>query len=75
VEYGAAQKQFNIGHAVQFLFPFPPIEEQRKIVEFVETETSKIGSTITKIENEIELLHEYRTALISEAVTGKIKVV
>ncbi len=53
----------------------PPLSEQKQIVEFIETATDKIDATIEKIEKEIELLREYRTALISEVVTGKIKVV
>ena len=56
-------------------FPFPPIEEQKQIVEFIETATEKIDATIAKIEKEIGFMREYRTALISEVVTGKIKVV
>ena len=55
-------------------FPFPPIEEQKEIVEFIESKTNEIDSTISKIEKEIELIKEYRTALISEVVTGKIKI-
>jgi type I restriction enzyme S subunit len=50
------------------------IKEQLQIVQYIETETKRIDSTISKIEKEIELLQEYRTALISEVVTGKIKV-
>lgn len=50
------------------------ITEQQLIVQHIETETKRIDSTIYKIEKEIELLTEYRTALISEVVTGKIKV-
>lgn len=53
---------------------FPHLEEQRAIVKHIETGTSRIDATISKIEKEIELMQEYRTALISEAVTGKIKV-
>lgn len=75
VEYGAAQRQFNISHAIDFQFPVPPIEEQKEIVEFIESKTNEIDSTISKIEKEIELIKEYRTALISEVVTGKIKVI
>ncbi len=48
--------------------------EQLQIVQHIETETKRIDGTISKIEQEIELLWEYRTALISEVVTGKIKV-
>lgn len=54
---------------------FPSIDEQINIVQHIETETKRIDGTISKIEKEIELLVEYRTALISEVVTGKIKVI
>lgn len=54
---------------------FPEKEEQSAIVQHIETHTSRIDATNSKIEKEIELLQEYRTALISEVVTGKIKVV
>lgn len=52
----------------------PPITEQEKIVKFIENQTSKIDTSIIKIENEIELMQEYKQALISEAITGKIDV-
>lgn len=55
--------------------PIPPIFEQHQIVELIETETKRIDEKIARTEKEIELLQEYRTALISEVVTGKIKVV
>ncbi|GAB6283106.1 MAG: restriction endonuclease subunit S [Ignavibacterium sp.] len=53
---------------------YPDKEEQLQIVQHIETETKRIDGTISKIEKEIELLSEFRTALISEVVTGKIKV-
>jgi type I restriction enzyme S subunit len=52
----------------------PSIEEQRAIADFLERETAKIDALITKIRESIERLKEYRTALISAAVTGKIDV-
>ena len=54
--------------------PVPPLKEQNAIVEHIQTETQRIDNTISKIEKEIELMNEYRTSLISEVVTGKIKV-
>lgn len=54
--------------------PLPPFKEQQQIVDYITKETTKINQTINKIKKEIELLQEYRTALISEAVTGKIDV-
>jgi type I restriction enzyme S subunit len=52
----------------------PPISEQQSIVQHIETECSKIDFKKARTKELIELLIEYRTALISEAVTGKIKV-
>jgi type I restriction enzyme S subunit len=54
--------------------PLPDIKEQENIIFKTEEETKRIDNTISKVEKEIELLQEYRTALISEVVTGKIKV-
>lgn len=50
----------------------PSINEQIKIVEYLEIELNKILNMSTKIGKEIKLLIEYRSSLISEAVTGKI---
>lgn len=54
--------------------PVPPVYEQTQIVEFISKATTAINTTISKIEKEIALAEEYKTALIAEAVTGKIDV-
>ena len=54
---------------------FPQKSEQTAIVQYIEIETNRINSKITKTEKLIELLKEYKTALISEVVTGKLKVI
>ena len=50
------------------------VGEQKKIVQFIDSETEIINTTISKIEKELVLTEEYKTALIAEAVTGKIDV-
>jgi len=52
----------------------PPAEEQHTVATFLDKETGKIDGLIHKVESSIGLLREYRTALISAAVTGKIDV-
>ncbi|HDF7637442.1 TPA: restriction endonuclease subunit S [Vibrio parahaemolyticus] len=47
----------------------PPLEEQQKIANFLDHETAKIDTLITKQEKLIELLKEKRQAVISHAVT------
>lgn len=56
------------------LFPIPPTEEQHTIAVFLDNEMARIDVLIGKVEKSIETLREYRTALISAAVTGKINV-
>ena len=58
----------------KFLVPVPNCDEQRAIVDFLDREISKIDRMIAKIEDAISRLQEYRTALITAAVTGKIDV-
>lgn len=57
-----------------FLFPYQSKSEQTAIVHHIKTETTRINAKITKTKKIITLQKEYRTALISEVVTGKIKV-
>lgn len=57
-----------------FLVTVPQFSEQLQIVAHIEKETAILSKTIATIEKEIALVQEYRTALIAEAVTGKIDV-
>lgn len=54
---------------IQINLPIFPIEEQQKIADFLDYETSKIDQLINKQKALIELLKEKRQALISQAVT------
>jgi len=54
--------------------PVPDGREQEAIVSFLDRETAKLDALIAKVREAIERLKEYRTALISAAVTGKIDV-
>lgn len=52
----------------------PPVEEQSAIVQHIDRELHRLDEIISRVEASIDLLREYRTALISAAVTGKIDV-
>ena len=52
----------------------PPLKEQSIIARFLDRETAKIDALTAKVEQAIDRLQEYRTALITAAVTGKIDV-
>ncbi len=55
-------------------FAIPPPTEQQSITDYLYKKTTRIDKSIEKQDKQIELLKEYRTALISEVVTGKIDV-
>lgn len=53
----------------------PPLDEQIKIMNYLELIQAEIDSGINLIYSQIEKYKEYKTTLINSAVTGKIKVV
>ncbi|MDW7726427.1 MAG: restriction endonuclease subunit S [Candidatus Methanoperedens sp.] len=61
----------DVGNMV---FVCPPLPEQRAIAAFLDRKTGRIDILTTKIRESVLKLCEYRTALISAAVTGKIDV-
>ena len=58
----------------QYRFAFPPHDEQQVIADTLDGKTMKFDELEEKAQEQIELLQERRTALISAAVTGKIDV-
>ena len=56
------------------MLPVPPLEEQKQIVAHITDKTSKIDKLIANITKEIDCIKEYKQRLISDVVTGQIKV-
>ena len=52
----------------------PPIDEQMRIVAYIDKDTEQIDALSIKLTDSIAKLREYRTALITAATTGKIDV-
>lgn len=74
VQYGAAQEQFNISHAVDFVFPFPPHAEQQAIADHLDAQLAQIDALTEEVRASMALMRQHRAALITAAVTGKIDV-
>lgn len=74
MSYGGGQPNISQELLKSFRVQVPTIEEQYLIVQHIETKCPQIDSQITKTKKLIDLLTEYRATLISEVVTGKIKV-
>jgi len=71
---GAAQQHFNVGEVKELVFPKPDLDEQKEILNWLSPRLKGMDETEAKIREGIERLKEYRTTLITEAVTGQIDV-
>ena len=70
----ASMQKLSKSSLRSFEIALPPFQEQGKIVEFLVSRRASIDALIDKSTEMIETLREYRSALITNAVTGKIDV-
>jgi len=78
--FDAIVNRISIAHLTveklkEILFLVPTKEEQEQIVKFINSESKRIEKKVDLALNLIELLKQYKTALISEVATGKVKVI
>ena len=71
---GSCQPNFGPSHLARVWICVPPLPEQAAIAAYLDEETAKLDALVGKVEEAVERLQEYRTALITAAVTGKIDV-
>jgi type I restriction enzyme S subunit len=71
---GTAQINISVPIVANVVICVPDGREQKQIAEFLHEKTAEIDALVAKVREGIERLKEYRTALISAAVTGKIDV-
>ena len=72
---GSAQGIINKDILKNIVIPLPNKETQQKISNFLDKKTAQFDSIISKKEALIEKLEEAKKSLISEVVTGKVRVV
>ena len=73
-ENGVSRDALNFEQIGDLVFARPAKNEQQAIATFLDWETAKLDSLITKIQEAIGRLRELRSALVSAAVTGRIDV-
>ena len=71
---GAIQAHYNTSTLAQLVVPKISMDEQSRMVLQLDAATRQIDQLIAKVQKALDHLKEYRTALISAAVTGKIDV-
>jgi type I restriction enzyme S subunit len=67
VQYGTAQKQFNISDAVNFVYPFPPLPEQQAIAEAL----SDADALIDALEQLLAKKRQIKQGAMQELLTGQ----
>lgn len=73
-EQGTSREGLNFQQIGNISAPLPSTNIQENIINAVNIQTAQIDALIQKVQTAIDKLKEYRTALISAAVTGKIDV-
>jgi type I restriction enzyme S subunit len=61
-------------HIKSWRIVLPALDEQRKIVQQIETESAHFNTAISRLGREIDLLREYHTRLVTDLVSGKLDV-
>lgn len=72
--HGSAMVHLTMEDMNYTFIPFPNITEQTAIADYLDEKTSQIDTIVSNCEKQIEQLTELRRSLISQVVTGKIKV-
>jgi len=71
---GSAMQHYGPTHMKKMMGLFPPLKVQQEIISHLEKETSAIDSLANILDRSIFLFSEYKTSLISHAVTGRVKI-
>ena len=63
------RSNLNANDLLNVRIPFPPLDEQNKIADYLDKKCGEIDAITAKIQEQIATLEEYKKSVISEAVT------
>lgn len=72
---GGGQPNLSQDDLKKIKIPLPPLAEQTAIADYLDEQTAQIDRLSERVQQVIDSLKSYRSALITQAVTGKIKVI
>jgi len=72
--YGGTKVQLGLDDVLSVIITMPPIDEQRRVCDQLEAKTEALKAGTVEVERTIARLTEYRSTLITSAVTGRIDV-
>jgi len=70
----AGQQRVSLDFVKNFQIALPPLVEQDRILQALQTATTEQDSAIERIRSEIALIREYRDRQIADVVTGQVDV-
>jgi hypothetical protein len=73
-QQGGGREGLNFQAIKNFYLPLPDLEEQQKIAIYLNKQATKIDQAIALKTAHIEKLKEYKSVLINDVVTGKVRV-
>lgn len=71
---GAKMPRVSSDFIKDLVFFLPPLSEQQEIADFLDEKTARIDRLIEELTKQLDELAEYKQAVITEAVTGKVDV-
>jgi len=71
---GGGQPNLSQDDLKKIWIPIPDLDEQKEIVRYLDKKTFEVDEHTMKVEEAVTKLLEYRSSLITNAVTGKIDV-
>ena len=74
LKFGSTHSTIYMPEVAKFSMPLPPVEEQQEIVAIAGARKEKMDALGELAQSEVERLREYRSSLISAAVTGQLNI-
>ena len=71
---GSIMNGLNSTIVKNIYFVYPPLEEQKEIVEYLDKKCEQIDKIIEEKQKQVEKIEEYKKSVIYEYVTGKKRV-
>lgn len=71
---GSTIPTLSEGFILNCVHPLPPLEEQERIAEYLDRRCAEIDEAKERKQRQIELLREMKQTMISDEVTGRVKV-
>ena len=63
------RSSLNADDLLNIFIPIPPLDEQNRIADFLDSKCAEIDSISAEIQEQINILEEYKKSVITEAVT------